>query len=72
MDYRRLVIGDWLLDMGYGRQSRISAPLHSTLYTISDSALASNLSPLALLPHLPAFWQCFDADAAGRCRSGTK
>ena len=28
--------------------------LHPTLYTISASAPASNLSPLALSPHLPA------------------
>ena len=91
MDYRRLVIGDWLLDIGYGRQSRISVPLHSTpyalhqkrqrprlymlhptLYTNSASLPASNLSPFALSPHLPAIRQCFDADAKGRCKSGTK
>ena len=67
MDYRRLVIGDWLLDMGYGRQSRISVPLHSTPYTlrftlqaIATMPLAFNLSPYRLIV---CQRQCFDADA---------
>ena len=43
--------------------------LHFTLYTISASAPVSNLSPYRLIV---CQRQCFDADAKGRCRSGTK
>ena len=89
MDYRRLVIGDWLLSIEYGRQSRISVPLHSTpyalhqkrqrprlytlhptLYTISASAPASNLSPYRLiyLPFGSVLTQMPQADA-GAVRS---
>ena len=76
MGYWVLAIGDWVLAMWYGRQSRISVPLHSTAYTlrftlqaIATMPFASNLSPFRLMP---CQRQCFDADAIGRCRSGTK
>ena len=59
--YWLLVIGYWLCDMGGKAAYPCLYTLHPTLYTISASAPASNLSPLAISPHLPAFWQCFDA-----------
>ena len=64
-----LVIGDWLLNMG-GKAAYLRLytlhptpyvlPLHPTLYTISASDHASNLSPYRLIP---CQRQCFDADA---------
>ena len=64
MDYRRLVIGDWLLDIGYwllaieygllNMGGKAAYPclytLHPTLYTKSDSAHAS--TPYTLHPTL--------------------
>ena len=88
MDYRRLVIGDWLLDMGGKAAYPRLYTLHPTLYTKSDSDHTSTPytqrftllapAPLPLTYRLIASLrivcqrQCFDADAAGRCRSGTK
>ena len=82
--YWVLVIGYWiwaakphirastLYTLRFTPKATATTPLHPTLYTISASAPASNLSPLAISPHVPAFWQRFDADAKGRCKSGTK
>ena len=71
MGYRLLVIGYWI----WAAKPHIRAftlytdspclyTRHSTLYTISASAPASNLSPYSLIP---CQRQCFDADAIGRC-----
>ena len=53
--------------------------LRFTLYTKSDSDHASKLSPYSRITSSPlrshfitCQRQCFDADATGRCRSGTK
>ena len=53
--------------------------LRPTLYTKSDSDHASKLSPYSRITSSPlrshfitCQRQCFDADATGRCRSGTK
>ena len=67
MDYRRLVIGYWLgrfsfaaihaftlYTLRFTPKAPATTPLHATptLYTISASALASNLSPYRLI-YLP-------------------
>ena len=78
--YGLLAIGDWLLDMGGIAAIRTSTPytLRSTfyLYTLRFTLLAP--TPLPLTSRLIASLrivcqrQCFDADAIGRCMSGTK
>ena len=59
--YGLLAIGDWLLVIGY-RLERCAAIRAFRL--IASSPLTSNL--------IACQRQCFDADATGRCRSGTK
>ena len=80
--YELLAIGYWLLAIGLVmRLCRYLClyALRPTLYTKSDSDHASNLSPYRLITSSPlrsnfitCQRQCVDADATGRCRSGTK
>ena len=74
-----LAMGYWLLAIDWGmglcRYLCLYA-LRPTLYTKSDSDHASNLSPHRLITLTSNLIlcqrQCFDADAIGRCKSGTK
>ena len=85
MDYRRLVIGYWLLVIGYWIWAAKPHIRASTLYTLRPTFYLYTLrftllapAPLPLTYRLIASLrivcqrQCFDADATGRCRSGTK
>ena len=80
--YELLAIGYWLLAWLCGLADICAFTLYAlrpTLYTKSDSDHASNLSPYSRITSSPlrsnfitCQRQCFDADAIGRCRSGTK